>query len=196
MPRSGASPRSRSSSAALDGLTREAHGDLGLQRELAGAFVRVGDAQGHSTSANIGDSAGARVSYQRAIDIASAILATSPADVEERMGTLGEHAGDLAAAATAYQKSFVIRRALAAEPPASLDVQRDVAIAYEKLGNVQLALEYRVRPRRIIAVRSRSSNAWLRSTPRMPWRHGVLPSVRKSSPPRSPRWDVQRRSTF
>lgn len=66
----------------LDSLAREARGDRGLQRELADAFVKVGDAQGHPTSANIGDTAGARASYLRAIEIAGALTAEDPAEVE------------------------------------------------------------------------------------------------------------------
>jgi serine/threonine protein kinase len=59
----------------LDSLAREAADDRVLQRELAAAYVKVGDAQGHPTSANLGDSAGARASYERAIAIAGALLA-------------------------------------------------------------------------------------------------------------------------
>lgn len=44
--------------------------DWSLQCELAAAYVKVGDAQGHPTSASIGDTAGARASYERAIAIA------------------------------------------------------------------------------------------------------------------------------
>ncbi len=43
----------------LESLAREAGGDAGLQRELARAFIRVGDAQGNPTRANVGDPTGA-----------------------------------------------------------------------------------------------------------------------------------------
>lgn len=239
----------RTASEYLGGLARESSGDLGLQRELAAAFVRVADAQGHPTSANIGDTAGARASYEKAIEIAGAILRASPNDVEtertramahrkladvlawsgdtsaalthaetsakffaavasrsdatnedrlqatiadlklgdllgnpnfpnlnrrdaanaryasslaalreldthasgdqrirrylglilERIGTMSEAAGQWPEAKAAYRESFTIRDALAAGSPFHTDMQRDLAIGYEKLANVQLA---------------------------------------------------------
>ena len=39
----------------LESLAKESAGDIGLQQELARAFVRVGDVQGNPTSANVGD---------------------------------------------------------------------------------------------------------------------------------------------
>ena len=76
----------RTASEYLDGLARESYGDLGLQRELASAFVKVGDAQGHPTSANVGDTAGARASYERAIDISTSILADHTRPMSKQNG--------------------------------------------------------------------------------------------------------------
>lgn len=66
----------------LQSLGRESAGDLGLQRELAAAFVRLGDAQGHPNSPSLGQTAAARASYEEAIRISRAILDVTPADAE------------------------------------------------------------------------------------------------------------------
>jgi len=65
----------------LESLAGESSGDAGLQRELASAFIRVGDVQGNPTKANIGDTTGAIASYQRAIVLAEAVRAEAPNDV-------------------------------------------------------------------------------------------------------------------
>jgi tetratricopeptide (TPR) repeat protein len=64
--------------ATLDGLTAEARDDASLQRDLAAAYLRVGDVQGLPYSANLGDSEGALASYRKARAILGP-LATSPA---------------------------------------------------------------------------------------------------------------------
>jgi tetratricopeptide (TPR) repeat protein len=62
----------------LDDLSRESQGDAGLERELASAFERVGDVQGYSLNANLGDSAGALASYEKAVSIRSALHSADP----------------------------------------------------------------------------------------------------------------------
>jgi len=54
----------------LDGVAREAGGDRSLCLELARAYVRIGDVQGGVFNANLGDDAGARESYGRAVALA------------------------------------------------------------------------------------------------------------------------------
>jgi non-specific serine/threonine protein kinase/serine/threonine-protein kinase len=68
----------------LDALQRDAEGDLGLQRELAAAYQRLGEAQGGTGEGNLGDTAGARASYAKALAIRQALAASpgEPADVE------------------------------------------------------------------------------------------------------------------
>lgn len=53
----------------LNTLARESNGDLGLQRELATAYERVGLVQGHYMQDNLGDSKGSLYSYQQALEI-------------------------------------------------------------------------------------------------------------------------------
>ncbi|MEZ5318552.1 MAG: serine/threonine-protein kinase [Vicinamibacterales bacterium] len=68
----------------LDGLSREARDDRGLQRELAAAYLRMGAILGGGGVSNLGDIAGARESYRRALDIQTAVAAGgAPEDVDE-----------------------------------------------------------------------------------------------------------------
>jgi non-specific serine/threonine protein kinase/serine/threonine-protein kinase len=135
----------RTASEYLDGLAREAHGDLGLQRELASTFVKVGDAQGHPTSANVGDTAGARASYRRAIDISSAVLAIVPDDLDaertramahRRLSDVLAWAGDSDTALTHCELSHRLFVVVAARPGATAEDRLQAAIAELKLGDL------------------------------------------------------------
>jgi non-specific serine/threonine protein kinase/serine/threonine-protein kinase len=75
----------------LESLAREAAGDIGLQRELADAFVRVGDVQGNPTRANVGDPTGAIASYQRAIGLAQAVRNAAASDIAAIRTLAGAH---------------------------------------------------------------------------------------------------------
>ncbi len=68
----------------LDDLSREAAGDASLQQELAAAYERLGDVQGHALEANEGDYAGAADSYRHSLEMRRAILRTDPGNLEVR----------------------------------------------------------------------------------------------------------------
>jgi len=68
----------------LDSLSQEAKGDVSLQRELAVAYLKIGDVQGQPRQANLGDRAGAEVSYRKALAIREALVAADPANAELR----------------------------------------------------------------------------------------------------------------
>jgi non-specific serine/threonine protein kinase/serine/threonine-protein kinase len=66
----------------LDGLAREAGDDVSLQRELADAYVRMGDVQGGISAANLGNTAGALESYGKAQAIYESIVSADSADTD------------------------------------------------------------------------------------------------------------------
>jgi non-specific serine/threonine protein kinase/serine/threonine-protein kinase len=68
----------------LDRLAREGGDRRDLQRELAGAYLKVGDVQGRPLYPNLGDTAGALVSYRKAATIYESLGAPTAADVELR----------------------------------------------------------------------------------------------------------------
>jgi eukaryotic-like serine/threonine-protein kinase len=129
----------------LEGIAREAAGDRVLQRELAGAFVKVGDAQGHPTSANLGDTAGALVSYRRALAIAEAVLQAAPDDVEasrtlglahRRIADVLSWKGEMNDALRHCQRSGALFAEIAAHPQHTIEDRVQAGIALIKLGDL------------------------------------------------------------
>jgi non-specific serine/threonine protein kinase/serine/threonine-protein kinase len=112
----------------LDSLSQEANGDIGLQRELAAAYDRVGDLLGYTGSANLGDFAGARQSYLKALAIREAAAAASPDDARAQADLINDYmrlafalgdAGEFKDALNTLQKALPIAQKLAdrsAEP--------------------------------------------------------------------------------
>jgi eukaryotic-like serine/threonine-protein kinase len=74
----------------LNVLARESAGDLGLQRELATAYERVGSVQGDYLENNLGDSKGTLVSYEKALEIRKQIDAKS-GDWQDRLALAVGH---------------------------------------------------------------------------------------------------------
>lgn len=64
----------------LDSLSRDSADDPSLQRELAAAYLRLGDLQGQAREANESDYAGALRSYRQAYALLAASLAAAPHD--------------------------------------------------------------------------------------------------------------------
>ena len=75
----------------LDSLSKEAAGDVSLQRELAAAYDRVGDLQGYSGAANLGDLSGALQSFQKALAIRKATAAAHPNDASLQFELLNDY---------------------------------------------------------------------------------------------------------
>ena len=53
----------------LDNLSRDAQDNPALAQELALTYLKIGDVQGEANRANLGDSAGALVSYRKSVEI-------------------------------------------------------------------------------------------------------------------------------
>ncbi len=66
----------------LDSLSQESKTDASLQREMAAAYEKIGDVQGQPRQANLGDPAGAAVSYQKALAIRESLAQHDPQDLE------------------------------------------------------------------------------------------------------------------
>jgi tetratricopeptide (TPR) repeat protein len=133
----------------LDSLASEASGDPALQRELAAAYERVGDVRGQAYSANLGDSAGAIDSYQKALRIREALVAAAPRDMQKRRdltaiyGKIGNQLADTSEAARGLEylrKSLALYSELTADDPSNAGLRHDLAETYNATG---LALEGR-----------------------------------------------------
>jgi eukaryotic-like serine/threonine-protein kinase len=108
----------------LDSLSREVTDDPSLQKELATAYEKVGDVQGLSPFANLGDTAGALVSYNKALQIRLALANSNPQDTEAenalsslyyRMAYCLNATSDFAGASTSIRKALSINEAAAAQ---------------------------------------------------------------------------------
>lgn len=117
----------------FDSLAREAGGDLGLVRELATAYQRVGDVQGYTANANLGDTPGAAASFRKAVALAEQLVAAAPTDPAsrltlavalEKLGTTSRILGDRPAARQALDRAQEILEVLLRELP------RDGAVAH------------------------------------------------------------------
>ena len=143
----------------LDGLAQEESGDVSLQRELATAYVKVGDVQGYPLFSNIGDPAGALESYRKALTIREGLAAAHPENVELRRELAASYGrvGSLLPVGEGlqmYRKSLAIREALVTADPTNAQLQRDLArndenVAQslgspydENIGDTKGALEY------------------------------------------------------
>ncbi len=129
----------------LDSLAREAQDDPALQHELVSAYIRVGNVQGNPNNANLGDTAGARRSYDQARRIAEHLTKLSPTDrkatrdlgvISEKVGDLQSIAGDLTGAVASTRESLAIFQTLAQTDPTNQTAQRSLAISQIKMGDV------------------------------------------------------------
>ncbi len=101
----------------LDNLADEARDNVELRRELAGAYMKIGDVQGLPYNANLGDTAGAMTSYRKGLQIASGT--DSPAliaDLYDRVGLIGQRAMRWGEALEAHERAREIRLSLPASP--------------------------------------------------------------------------------
>jgi non-specific serine/threonine protein kinase/serine/threonine-protein kinase len=141
----------------LQKLARDAQDNVSLRRELASAFLKVGDAQGVGPAdASLGHYAGAVDSYRRAIEIADglvsgpnhdAAMAVDPraasdeplltlARAHRRMADVLPLLGDKATALTHSETSLRLYTARAARPGATADDRMQVCLGEMKLGDL------------------------------------------------------------
>jgi eukaryotic-like serine/threonine-protein kinase len=128
----------------LDSLAQEAVGDPSLQRELAEAYLKLGDIQGNFYNQNVGDMAGALESYRKAITILEGLLQADPSNKQirrdlsigyGRAGDMLMYTGNATAALQNYNKAIPPLEELAADPT-NTKARRDLAIGYYRMGHI------------------------------------------------------------
>jgi non-specific serine/threonine protein kinase/serine/threonine-protein kinase len=163
----------------LDNLSKQAKGDVSLQKELAAAYEKVGDVLGYPYAANLGDPAGALQSYSSALAIREPMTSGSQdvtlqrdlvatyfrvAQVQEFNGNFNQ-----AIAALAKAKPIAERLAKGSNDPALADLSAGTyyftANVQTKTGHVAEALEnYRhASAIRQAALQSKPKNLLLRT---------------------------------
>jgi eukaryotic-like serine/threonine-protein kinase len=128
----------------LDSLSRESSGDLGLQRELASAYERVGLVQGHYLQNNLGDTKGSLVSYQKSLEIRQQIGAKS-SDWKDRLALAQAHRlvatqqwamGDYPHAVENITSAVANSEALNSTHPNDWEIIHELGFDYEVAGDV------------------------------------------------------------
>jgi non-specific serine/threonine protein kinase/serine/threonine-protein kinase len=147
----------------LDSLAREASGDATLQRELAAAYLRLGDVQGKPYEPNLGDSQGALESYRKSAAIGEALVSAGHAEARRDLASACERIadalavrGDMGGAVESQRKGLRLIGALLAESPGERSLVVDLANAHSRLadrlaemGDVKATLEGR---RKVLAL--------------------------------------------
>jgi eukaryotic-like serine/threonine-protein kinase len=143
----------------LDGLAKDDIQDRSLQREVAIAYERLADVQGGPKSSNLGNSAGALESYNKALAIFLELAAASPSDVlpardtsrayskiSDVLSVTGDHRGAL----EFEQKALATRENWLARYPDDPQAKRavaaslqEVAADLDRLGERNKVPEYR-----------------------------------------------------
>ncbi len=128
----------------LRGLSQEAGRDASLERELAEAYLKVGDVQGNPYVSNLGDTAGALASYRQALVLAQDVVRRDPRDIaaavylaraHRSLGEVLPQRGDTAGAVPHLKESVSILESIPADR-LSVAARFDLAMCYEMLGDV------------------------------------------------------------
>lgn len=127
----------------LNNLTAQSQSSPVLSDELAQAYIALGDIQGNPSGPNLGDEAGAKVSYESARRLLSRQIT---AQSQLSYGILLTHEGDLIDDEGDHQRAKQMYadaiRALTAYKPTNADrltVLEDLVSAYNDLGDEQAA---------------------------------------------------------
>lgn len=131
----------------LDSLAGEANDDPSLQRELATAYEKVGDVQGRTLRANMGDTSGAKDSYRKALRIRESLVAANPKDSSARsdladsyreFGRLLWTASDTAGGLENARKDVFLREDLTAENPTNMQARFNLGVSHADVGEMLL----------------------------------------------------------
>ena len=128
----------------LDELSDDLGNSPSLQRELATAYLRVGDVQGRPYASNLGQTDGALASYQKALLILEPMSSSNQQDNElkrdlatvyERIGNIQLRKGNGKDALDKNNKAMDMRQALLATDPSNKNYRREVADSYLYIGD-------------------------------------------------------------
>ncbi|MEO7987277.1 MAG: serine/threonine-protein kinase [Gemmatimonadales bacterium] len=129
----------------LNRLTAQARGDHALEREIAQGYIRLGVAQGYPNGANLGDLAAARVSLDKALALASTLVAADSQDprsrrtlalAREKLGDVKAWTGDVSGAVAQAREALRDWGYLARLQPENEAARLSVAISMIKLGDL------------------------------------------------------------
>jgi eukaryotic-like serine/threonine-protein kinase len=129
----------------LDSLSQEPEVDRALKLELASAYQRLGDVQGYTYGANLGDTAGAVVSYGKALQIFESISGEDPPDpgmlrqlaqLHQRICAVQIRIGSPAAALGEAHKSLALLQSIMDSNPKDEQARVEFANSLDQVGDV------------------------------------------------------------
>ena len=132
----------------LDGLSREARGDLALQRELAVAYSKIGDVQGRPMFPNLGRTTEALESYEKALALLTDVAHAQPESttiahdlivVSQRRADLLRVVGRPREAMTEVLRAREHARAQLARHPRDPMFESDLCVGYGRMIDMQVA---------------------------------------------------------
>ncbi len=131
----------------LDTLASEAKGDVTLQRELAGAYFKLGGIQGNPYNPNLGETSAALASYHKALTIREAIAAANPTNKDDQIALAYTHellgaialitSGNPQEALADESKALTILEPLAKEDPKNIGLLDKLRGAYATIGHIE-----------------------------------------------------------
>jgi eukaryotic-like serine/threonine-protein kinase len=129
----------------LSKLAQQSQGDRSLQRELAEAYLKVGDLQGNPYEPNLGDTQGAAASYREALSISAALTAAHREDAQaerylarshQSLGEVMPLLGKAADGAAELRTAAGIFVRLLARAPHDRELRVQLADCYQSLGDL------------------------------------------------------------
>ena len=130
----------------LSKLAQQSQGDPGLQRELAEAYLKVGDLQGNPYEPNLGDAAGAAESYGKALSISTALTAADGKDLGaqrylarsyQSLGEVLPQLGNPATGVADMRRAAQIFETLLSATPRDRELRVQLADSYQSLGDLE-----------------------------------------------------------
>jgi serine/threonine protein kinase len=129
----------------LDSLSKEAGGDISLQRELAAGYLRIGMVQGSTIDASLGQTDEALSNLRKAVAIRELIAKANPNNTDDQLNLAIAYrnlarvlrgAGRLEAR-TPIDQALAVTERLSRPAPASLAVEKERSGEYDVLANIQ-----------------------------------------------------------
>jgi non-specific serine/threonine protein kinase/serine/threonine-protein kinase len=135
---------------ALEYLDRVAgeNSDVDVQRDLAAAYMKLGDVQGRRLNANLGDSEGALASHRKALRLREQVSAARPGDPSvtgelatshARVGEMLQTSGDTTGATAEYRTAVRLFEQARRLRPQDAALSLELSSAYDRLGYVMAA---------------------------------------------------------
>ncbi|MDQ4122887.1 MAG: protein kinase [Acidobacteriota bacterium] len=135
----------KDAAAYLDRLATDTAGDAVLQRELAAAYLKLGDVQGKIYTANIGDTAGAIANYRKAADLLENVVRQNPSERAAQVdlvrvydalaSILIQRTGGSGEAAAILENALRLQEELSASEPENAEYKLLLAKLYIRVGD-------------------------------------------------------------